>query len=364
MQTFNYKLYDKANTFKKVINPDLIQSDIRFTAQKNWGQGDLFLSIKWIDTDIKHSDIIRVFYSSEIVKNKLLYTGYIEEINQFVNNWEMMQITAIWLGSYLTKIIFQSWWNRIFTLNKTASEIVTDIANYIETINPLLKAWDIGTTIWNVNISFNNDYCFRALEKVQEITPDFYFYVDQNWEINFKENTETPDYFITFQRDLQSYESDEVATIFNKLYLSYDWWSKIYEDSASITEYWLFEVEKTDTSIKNVATADEFASEFFKQNANPQRSRNIEVNKEFNWYKTQEILMWNTEILWGNETITFWDWEIKIKYWYEIIQPWEYIKILNFKQEIIWQIEKLEFRKDFIRLVLNKNFNFISLIKE
>ena len=139
MQTLNYKLYDKANTFKKVINPDLIQSDIRFTAQKNWWQGDLFLSIKWIDTDIKHSDIIRVFYSGEIVKNKLLYTWYIEEINQLVDSWETMQIIAIWLWSYLTKIIFQSWGSREFTLNKPASEIVIDIANYIETINYTTK---------------------------------------------------------------------------------------------------------------------------------------------------------------------------------------------------------------------------------
>ena len=270
MQTFNYKLYNKANTFKKVINPDLIQSDISFSAQKNGWQGDLWLSLKWFDTDIKHSDIIRVFYSSDIVKNKLLYTGYIEEINQLVDSWETTQITAIWLGSYLTKILFQSWWLRTFTLNKTASAIITDIATYIETINPLITAWTIEATVWNVNIAFDNDYCFKALEKVQELAPDFYFYVDQNWEINFKENTEIPDYFITFQRDLQSYTSDEVATIFNKLYLTYDWWSKTYEDSASITEYWVFEKEKTDTNIKNVTTADEFAIEFFKENANPQ----------------------------------------------------------------------------------------------
>lgn len=364
MQTFNYKLYDKVNTFKKVINPNLIQSDIRFTAQKNWWQGDLFLSIKWIDLDIKHSDIIRVFYSSDIVKNKLIYTGYIEEINQFVNSWESMQITAIGLGSYLTKILFQSWWLRTFTLNKLASEIITDIATYIETINPLITTWTIEATIWNVNIAFDNDYCFTALQKVQELAPDFYFYVDQDWEINFKENTEIADYFITFQRDLQSYESDEVATIFNKLYLTYDWGSKTYEDATSITAYWIFEKEITDTNIKDVATADKFALDFFEKNANPQRSRNIEVNKEFNWFKTQEILFGNTEILFGNELITFWDWAIKTKFWYEIIQPWEYIKILNFKQEIIWQIEKLEFWKDFIKLVLNKNFNFISLIKE
>lgn len=363
MQTYNYKLYNKANTFKKVINPNIIQSDISFNAQKNWWQGDLSISLNWFDSTIKHSDIIRVFYSSKIVKNKLLYTGYIEEIEQLLDNWERTLITAIWLWSYLTKILFQSWWLRTFTLNKPASEIITDIANYITTINPLIWAWTIETTIWDVSIAFDNEDCFRAIEKIVNLTPDYYFYIDENWKINFKENTEIPDYFITFQKDLQSYENNATATIFNKLYLTYDWWSKTYEDTASINEYWIFEKEITDFTIKNLTTADKFALQYFEENAQPKQSRSLQINRQFKWYKSEIILMWNTEILWGNETLTF-TWEINTEYWFEIIQPWEYIRILNFKEEIVWQIEKLDFKKDYIKLILNKNYNFIQLIKE
>ena len=366
MQNFNYKLYDKDLNFKKVINPNLISSDINFTCQKNWWQGALLFSLSYVDDDINFWDIIKVFTSSLKVVNKLLYTWYIDEIDKFFDTGEWMTINAIWLWSNLNNIILKnSWWSRTFSITKKASEIITDIVNFANSIDNRITIWEIQETTWNINVRFDNNNCFTSLLRVVENTPWFYFYIDENWKVNFKEQSNNINYYTTFQRDLQSYQDDGRSDIINKIYFSYDWWEKEYIDNASIAKYWIKEKTWSDLRINNEATADKFVERFFNENANPKENRRLVINREFKGKKTLSFIWNNAYRTWDSSNFTWDDAEnIEAQVWIEFIEPWETIKILNFKKEVSWIIEKLEFKKDFVILLLNKNYNFISLIKE
>lgn len=359
---YNYKLYSNSWAFKKVINPDLVQSSVRFTAQKNWGQGGMSIDIGAIDTDFIHGDIIKIYANTET--NRLIYTGYIDEIRETVNQGEDMQISCIGLGSILTNTVFTSGGSRTFTLNKTAGEIITDIVTYANSVNSNITSWTIATTVGSLNISFDKTNCFDALKKVIDLVPDYFFYIDETGAVNFSQTSATTDYFITFQKDLQSYNEQNYGKIFNKIYFTWNGGSKTYTDATSISTYGVRETTIDDQNILNEATADKRALKYFEENAYPQEGRELMVNREFVWKKT-ELLTWdNAPITWDEATMT-WDTATWIfSYWYEIIRPGEMIKILNFSKVVIWQVEKLDYTKDSIKLTLNKSQNFIQLLKE
>ena len=64
------------------------------------------IDIGEIDTDFVQGDIIKI-YSNDIT-SRLVYTGYIDEIRETVNQGEDMQISCIGLGSILTDTVFTS----------------------------------------------------------------------------------------------------------------------------------------------------------------------------------------------------------------------------------------------------------------
>ena len=94
-----------------------------------------------------------------------------DNIDESYNQGQDMEVSCIGLGSYLKNIIFASGGVRTFTLNKTASQMVTDIATYANTINPIITAGTITATVGNINQSFTNNNCFDALYNVTNGTP-------------------------------------------------------------------------------------------------------------------------------------------------------------------------------------------------
>ena len=316
-----------------MISPDVIQSSIKFSAQRNGGQGDIKISIGEIDTDFVHGDIVKVYAND--TTNRLIYTGYVDNIDETVNQGEDMEVSCIGLGSYLKNIIFTSGGVRTFTLNDTASNIITAIATYANSINPIITLGTITATVGNISQSFTNNNCFDALYNVTNGTPGYYFYVDETGAINFKADSVTPDYYITFQKDLQSYDESNLGKIFNTVYFTYNGGSKTYTDATSITTYGIREITMDDQNINNVTTADLKITKYLAKNAYPQENRELIVNREFVEYKS-EILIWdNATITWDSLTLS-WDNTVSTNsYGFEIIKPGEQIKILNFKKVVI-----------------------------
>ena len=149
--------------------------------------------------------------------------------------------------------------------------------------------------------------------------------------MNFKADPVTPNYYITFQKDLQRYDENNLGQIFNKVYFTYNGGSKTYTDATSITAYGTREITMDDQSIINVTTADLKIQKYLEENAYPQENRELIVNRGFSSF--------------------------------EIIKPGEQIKILNFSKVVIGNVEKMEYSRDQIKLILNKNLNLVELLK-
>lgn len=64
------------------------------------------IDIGAIDTDFVQGDIIKIYANTET--NRLIYTGYIDDIQLSYNQGEDMKISCIGLGSILTDTVFTS----------------------------------------------------------------------------------------------------------------------------------------------------------------------------------------------------------------------------------------------------------------
>jgi hypothetical protein len=188
--------------------------------------------------------------------------------------------------------------------------------------------------------------------------------VDETGAINFKADSITPDYYITFQKDLQSYDESNLGKIYNTVYFTYNGGSKTYTDATSISTYGIREITLDDQSINNVTTADLKIQKYLEENAYPQENRELMVNREFIGYKSEFLIWDNATMDWDSLAIS-WDNTVSTNsYGFEIIKPGEQIKILNFKKVVIGTVEKLEYSRDSVKLILNKNINLIQLLKE
>lgn len=281
------------------------------------------LSLKTVDTSFVHGDIVRIY------RDSLVYAGYIDDIRISFNQGEQMQISCVGLGSIMTNAVFTSGGVRTFTLNKTAGEIVTDIVTYANTVNSNIIAGSIATTVGALNVSFDKTNCLDALKQVIDLVPDYYFYIDQSGAVNFAQNPATQTHYITFQKDLQSYDEQNYGKIFNKIYFTWTGGgNKIYTDATSITAYGVRETTLDDQRIVNEATADKRALKYFEENAYPQESRELMANREFSGFDT--------------------------------IRPGDKIKILNFGKLVVGQVDVIDYERDFLKITLNKQFDFIS----
>ena len=110
MQTFQYKHYDKDHNFVQVINPKIITNDISFSAQINWGQGSLFIQLKldFKDNNFNYGDIIKINVVNEYNPTGfLVYTGFIQNINERFDNYEQVELEVYGLASLLKDVVYK-----------------------------------------------------------------------------------------------------------------------------------------------------------------------------------------------------------------------------------------------------------------
>lgn len=106
---YQFKLYTFARVFKKVINPKIIKSGIRFSANINGGLGNFNISLNSPITDTSYTigDIVEV---SQFIGGAELpiYSGYISEINRIITSNEEIELVCYGLNALLSKIVYES----------------------------------------------------------------------------------------------------------------------------------------------------------------------------------------------------------------------------------------------------------------
>ena len=355
----NIKLYNSSLVYQKTINPKLIKNKIVFTSQINWWLWRLVLRLDLLinDTTFDFWDIIK------IEKNwTVLYSGVIDEINKYTTNYQELEIVCNWYASLFSRLIYNESANYWVTKTDIASDIMSDIVDFYNTeYNYLTK--DIETTIWTVSYETNYTDVLKMTKAINDLTEDFYWFVDENWVFNFKEKATTVRNKLTFEKNVFQLTADEDNTrIVNQLILEYKLATTVYNDSASQTLYWVRTKKVTDTSVADATSASDYATSYFTENALPQKKIRLTVTA---WYEYEYAYFFNDMDLTFDDYTQNFD-NLKDDKTIENIQVWEKIKILNLNHNLgnNLLIAKKTYNDEQISLDLENYDNFIQLIKE
>lgn len=358
--TFQVKHYDIDNAFIGVIPPEIIKNEISFTAQKNGGQGqlNLVLNLWFTNNNFVKYQYIRVYIVNDFhPSGYLIYSGYIDDVNQDYDGSESIELRILGLGSLLTDVLYKSSGNLEFTQSDDPADIIKDIIALHNTEYPwILSEWDIDNygTVTSYNIS--KMYCFDVLKKVEESAENYYWYIDQFGKLDFLPQWDVKHIF-TYWKNIDNLHKGDKKTIRNKLYLYYDWGNKTYTNAASIAKYKVREEVITDTTIDNVTTADAFAANYFAENADPEDQVDFVISM---LYKAQSDMPFWDDIVDRDDTTIWGEWAVGS---FELIRPGQIVKINNIATSIIGQVEKITYWIDKMTISLNKYDSFINLIK-
>lgn len=363
MKSYQFKHYLKNGDFAKVIDENLIMSNVSFSDSINWPQGRLSiaLNIKWENLDFEQGDYIKVFCINEYFKSGYqIYYGYIREIEKEATTSENVVLQCYGVGALLNNVFHYSASQYHFSDNITIKQHIDKILDHFDTIYPwVIQKGTIEDYAGNVNMQYNYDSCFNALKRVTELKNESAFwYVDRLGFFHFKDFVDSPIKIATFQKDIQELTEKGEIEIVNKLILEYDGGSfETYSDSTSITKYGLYEKKVTDTNIKNKATADIFWAEYIAKYKEITPQVDIVLNDEF---VNLDLMLWDDTAYWDDTG--YWlevSWNNK----FEAIEVWDIIKVLNRKWGITGRVNKKNYTRDRLWLELGKTENIIWLIR-
>lgn len=338
---------------------------------QNGGQGQMRLEISeaFIDNDYQYNDIIKVYLFNEYNELWILiYNWFIQEINQKATNSELIELWLIWVVWLLSGIMYRSWSSAKFTKNDTPINILTEILTSFNTLSNVdITLWDTISTPTNINVEFDHTYCIDAIKKVMEFV-DWYWYVDQNQKLHIRQY-ETK-HKLTYKKNIQSMDIRGDIGIYNRLHLFYNGADKQYDDTTSQTLYWIREKKVTDTSIKNLSSADQFGAEWLSQNAYPQKKTRLVVTDKYvidewdDYYWDDSAWNWNDSGAWMWDESWYWVDSYAVYWSTEKIEPWDWIRINNFYEVINGNIDRMTYNDWFVTIELDKSENFIKLLKE
>lgn len=327
LKRYQTKIYEIDWTYKKTLDPDLILNDISFSSNINWWQWELRLSLAvWYDYDwISYWDIVRVWESDENNDHLLIYTWSITKINRTYDwNNEWVTIIAVWLFAFLNRLFFKSGSNYSFSKNQDPAQTIKDVVDHFnsEYTANRLSYTDVDNYWSNVNIAFDYDKCNQAIQEIQKATESFYFFVDADGDITYKEKDWVVTHYFTLEKDVLSLNSEEdIESLANNVFVEYSGWVSNDSDATSQSTYGLIE-EKISSNLNDSGSADIYAQDY------------IDQNKDF---KKQTVLVVNSA------------------YNIETIKPWDYVKLRNSKYELDWvQILKTQYSFDKVVCYLDK----------
>jgi len=355
----NIKLYNSSLVYQKTINPKIVKNKIVFTSQINWWLWRLVLQLDLLinDTTFDFWDIIK------IEKNwTVLYSGVIDEINKLTTNYQELEVVCNWYASLLARLIYNESGNYQVTKTDIASNIMSDVVDFYNTeYNYLTK--DIETTSWTISYDADFTDTLKMTKAINDLTTNYYWFIDENWVFNFKEKPTSVRNKLTFEKNVFQLTADEDnTTIVNQLILEWKTGTTVHNFTSSQILYWVRAKKITDTSIVDFASANAFALSYFDENAYPQKKIQLTITA---WYEFEYAYIFDDMELTFDEYPETFD-ELVDDKTIENIQVWEKIKILNLNHNLgnNLLIAKKTYNDEQISLDLENYDNFIQLIKE
>jgi len=280
---FNYKVYKKDWSFKFTINPKSVKNEVKFSANENWWQWQMLLSLNY-DFDnatINNSDFIKIRKWTS-----LIYTWICQKITRRItSDIQEINIPLLWLWTlpgYL--MFFQEWgaWYS-FTSNKDPSLIFKDVINWIG----YYYWWWLSYDDTSIPLYWSNEeftfYYTNCLEAMNDIATriGWKWFIDKDWKVYFKPKDTSSSHNLTVWKDIEKIElSQDSEKLINNIRVEHSSWVNIYIDEVSRTLYWnknKYFDKKSFTS----AQADTFWNAYIEENKNPINKTTILVNKNY-----------------------------------------------------------------------------------
>jgi hypothetical protein len=176
--------------------------------------------------DVTLGNLVKIYvYDKESPNGQLLYTGYINAYSTIIENNKQYIEVEIWgLSATLNDFILEdTLGNTAITYNSyDPSDMVKNIVDKFRASGGELYYTDdsIDTSNTEVSYTFNLNTIQECLDKAVELAPDnYYYYVDPNNVLYFKESSDIPDHKLAMGRHISGLRTTKsVNEIINRVY--------------------------------------------------------------------------------------------------------------------------------------------------
>jgi len=308
---YNIKVYNKALVYQSTISLKKVVSISNFSADINgWvGNMNLSLDLKITNTDFNIWDILKIYFESDHI-----YTWSVLDIKkEYLPEQETITLIMVWYAWLMTTLLKTETYSDI--ASNIAKDIIDDFNTEYWTSILSYDASSIPATVWTIDLTLTNKNYLDCLKELSD-TVWLKFYIDIDGKCYFREKSAYTNHKLTTKKDVDSLViTEEWRFIKNTLLLDYNWWSKTYTDSASVTTYWKKEAYLNKANeLWNVTTADEYWANYLIENADEKQKITITVNNKFDYFTIKcgdTIKVRNTWYSINNLQI------VKITYYYE-----------------------------------------------
>jgi hypothetical protein len=325
MKRYEYKLYDRAGTFKTVLTP-LVTNQIRFSSQINGGQGEMTidLNINFDYTGVIRTDIIKVWcFSDTFPEWTLIYSWFVSQIERrYEKSKSLVSLKVLGIASLLSKM----------TVNASyASDPSAIISSILSTYNTIRTGIDItaGTleTAWFTHTTtFSWTTCIDAIRQVVDATIKW-FYIGPDVILNFISSVSTVR--MAIDSEISSIKVEEnLEKIVNSVDIEYTTGIVTRTNPTSITAYDTMGKKVARKEITTLLSAQAYGDAYVAEFWDPKPGITINVNDSY-------------------------------PAWIESLKPWMFINILNsITPYNNLQIQKIEYTSFNVQIELSSYNSF------
>ena len=288
---YNIKVYNRLWTFIQTLNEKEISCEYSFSASVNWGYTALKFEYYW-EFELDHKQRIKIYKEW-----KSIYQGFITGLTKKADkSWKRQIVNCSWTIGLLSFIPHSSW-----TINDNPSNILRNIFN---------SSWYWYDVSWiqnypeTISISSNSSNQLLFLQDVLKQTGSYCLFIDAENKVWFTPYETT--HILTFNDDCYNVElAEDSSSFYNRITLTYTWWSTTLEDTTSIERYWVNALNVEETDIKDLNTARLRLNTLLKEQG-IQRNYKLSVNWNCDYYSIkpwQLVSLRNTDWIIENKQI-------------------------------------------------------------
>ena len=285
MKKIYIKVYDQWGNFKTIWTDASLGS---FTKQMFGGLGNCILELgkkyDYSGDDLRLNNEVKIYIHDEDLSAgelKLIYDGYIYEYNPWIDTGgQGIKVTLMGYYTTLSLDIYQIIADKQTTITETAVATSVMVKNVIDRYRDSRDSPKIEYTQQSIEDSGDTQtYIFEAktyreaLDLIVDIAPiGWYYYVDADNLMNFKEVSTTTDHTFVVGKHCESIKIyKNMGYIKNLMLVSdRDTVYKLYQKADSIDRYGRRMEKRFDSGFQDSATTmDSMAKKFLQQNEEP-----------------------------------------------------------------------------------------------